>query len=129
VLLDGVPVVLDIALATGSANITVHADGKLSKATQELAREAAISILGLRIDPAPFSAFVKKDKLFGALAKKQPGLRIVQSATVFEALTGPSLASRSTCRLRSRCAAPSSCKQAASTAAGCLLGPGAVPPR
>jgi DNA-3-methyladenine glycosylase II len=65
----------------------VHADGKLSKAAQEQAREAAISILGLRIDPAPFSAFVKKDKLFGALARKQPGLRIVQSATVFEALT------------------------------------------
>jgi len=87
VLLDGVPVVLDIALQPASASITVHADGKLSKAAQEQAREAAISILGLRIDPAPFSAFVKKDKLFGALARRQPGLRIVQSATVFEALT------------------------------------------
>jgi DNA-3-methyladenine glycosylase II len=72
VLLDGVPVVLDIALATGSANITVHADGKLSKATQELAREAAISILGLRIDPAPFSAFVKKDKLFARWRRSSP---------------------------------------------------------
>jgi DNA-3-methyladenine glycosylase II len=87
VLLDGVPVVLDIALAPASASITVHADGKLSRSAQEQAREAAISILGLRIDPAPFSAFVKRDKLFGALARKQPGLRIVQSATVFEALT------------------------------------------
>jgi DNA-3-methyladenine glycosylase II len=87
VLLDGVPVVLDIALQPASASITVHADGKLSKPAQEQAREAAISILGLRIDPEPFSAFVKKDKLFGALARKQPGLRIVQSATVFEALT------------------------------------------
>ncbi|HEX5344405.1 MAG TPA: DNA-3-methyladenine glycosylase 2, partial [Duganella sp.] len=87
VLLEGVPVVLDIALQPASASITVHADGKLSKAAQKQAQEAAISILGLRIDPAPFSAFVKKDKLFGALARKQPGLRIVQSATVFEALT------------------------------------------
>jgi DNA-3-methyladenine glycosylase II len=87
ILLDDVPVVLDIALSPTSASVTVHADGKLTKAAQEQAREAAISILGLRIDPAPFYAFVKKDKLFAALARKQPGLRIVQSATVFEALT------------------------------------------
>jgi len=92
VLLDGVPVVLDIALppsaSTGAtARVSVHADGSLSAAGREQAREAVLNILGLRIDPAPFSAFVKKDKLFGALARKQPGLRIVQSASVFEALT------------------------------------------
>jgi DNA-3-methyladenine glycosylase II len=89
ILLDDVPVVLDIALPPGggAAHVSVHANAALSAAAKQQAREAAISILGLRIDPAPFSAFVKKDKLFAALAKKQPGLRIVQSATVFEALT------------------------------------------
>ncbi|SHM51815.1 DNA-3-methyladenine glycosylase II [Duganella sacchari] len=88
VLLDGVPVVLDIALPHGeNAICTVHAEGTLSAAGKQQAREAALSILGLRIDPAPFSTFVKKDKLFAALARRQPGLRIVQSATVFEALT------------------------------------------
>jgi DNA-3-methyladenine glycosylase II len=90
VLLDGVPVVLDIALpAAGGkdAICTVHADRTLTKSAQQQAREAAVSILGLRIDPAPFSAFTKKDKLLGALIRRQPGLRIVQSATVFEALT------------------------------------------
>ncbi|NVM75370.1 DNA-3-methyladenine glycosylase II [Duganella sp. SG902] len=87
VLLDGVPVVLDIALRPASASITVRADGALSADGREQAREAVLNILGLRIDPAPFSAFVKKDKLFGALVRRQPGLRIVQSATVFEALT------------------------------------------
>ncbi|MRW83260.1 DNA-3-methyladenine glycosylase 2 [Pseudoduganella sp. FT26W] len=90
VLLDGVPVVLDIALpAAGGADAicTLHADGALTKSAQQQAHEAAISILGLRIDPAPFSAFTKKDKLLGALIRRQPGLRIVQSATVFEALT------------------------------------------
>ncbi|MBV7536960.1 DNA-3-methyladenine glycosylase 2 [Duganella sp. sic0402] len=90
-LLDGVPVVLDIALpaagAAADARITVHADGKLSAAGQQQARDAVLNILGLRIDPAPFYRFVKKDPLFAALAKRQPGLRIVQSATVFEALT------------------------------------------
>jgi DNA-3-methyladenine glycosylase II len=87
VLLEGVPVLLDIALAPTSASCTVHADGQLSSAAQEQAREAMRNILGLRIDPAPFCVFAKKDKLLGALTRKQPGLRIVQSATVFEALT------------------------------------------
>jgi DNA-3-methyladenine glycosylase II len=87
VLLDGVPVVLDIALSPASASCAVLADGKLSKAAQEQVREAALSILGLRIDPEPFTAFAAKDKIFGPLTRAQPGLRIVQSATVFEALT------------------------------------------
>ena len=87
VMLDGVPVVLDIALSPASASVQVDADGKLSRAAQQQVREAALSMLGLRIDPAPFSAFAQKDKLFGPLTRRQPGLRIVQSATVFEALT------------------------------------------
>jgi DNA-3-methyladenine glycosylase II len=87
VLLEDVPVVLDIALSPSAAHVTVHADAKLTAAAQQQARDAVLNILGLRIDPAPFYAFVKKDKLFAALARKQPGLRIVQSATVFEALT------------------------------------------
>lgn len=87
VLLDGVPVVLDIALQPTSASCAVHADGKLSKAAQQQVREAALSILGLRIDPEPFTAFAARDKMFGPLTRAQPGLRIVQSATVFEALT------------------------------------------
>ncbi|MYN41822.1 DNA-3-methyladenine glycosylase 2 [Duganella sp. FT109W] len=87
VLLDDVPVVLDVALSPSAAHVTVHADAKLTAAAQQQARDAVLNILGLRIDPAPFCAFVKKDKLFAALARKQPGLRIVQSATVFEALT------------------------------------------
>jgi DNA-3-methyladenine glycosylase II len=88
VLLEGVPVLLDITLPdAGIASIKVLADGTLSAAGQQAVREAVLNILGLRIDPAPFYAFVKKDKLFAALARRQPGLRIVQSATVFEALT------------------------------------------
>ncbi|MET0323486.1 MAG: DNA-3-methyladenine glycosylase 2 [Duganella sp.] len=95
VMLAGVPVVLDIVFHAAptptSAACTVHADGKLSKAAQgkiaALAREALLNILGLRIDPAPFCAFAAGDPLFAALVRAQPGLRIVQSATVFEALT------------------------------------------
>jgi DNA-3-methyladenine glycosylase II len=90
-LAGGVPVVLEIVpdnvSTPTSAGCTVHADGKLSKAAQEQVREAALSILGLRIDPEPFSVFATRDKMFGPLTRAQPGLRIVQSATVFEALT------------------------------------------
>lgn len=86
-LLDGVPLVLDIGLAPASASCAVHADARLSGAAQQQVREAAQSILGLRIDPEPFSAFVADDPIFGPLTRAQPGLRIVQSATVFEALT------------------------------------------
>jgi len=88
-LLDGVPLVLDIDWSSNpsSASVTIDADGKLTEAAAAQAREAALSVLGLRLDPEPFTAFVKKDKLFGPLAKRQPGLRVVQSATVFEALT------------------------------------------
>ncbi|MCU6496939.1 DNA-3-methyladenine glycosylase 2 [Rugamonas sp. A1-17] len=90
-LIDGVPVVLEIVpdhpAAPTSASCAVQADGKLSAAAQAQVREAALSILGLRIDPEPFSKFAARDKLFGPLTRAQPGLRIVQSATVFEALT------------------------------------------
>lgn len=98
VMLGGVPVLLDVVFdvaedagTPASAVCTVAADGKLSAAArrrvQELAIEATLNILGLRIDPAPFCAAAAEDPLFGDLVRAQPGLRIVQSATVFEALT------------------------------------------
>ena len=103
VMLDGVPVLLDVAFegrfgssrdslgAPGRAVCTVHADGKLSAAVRRRvevqAHDAILNILGLRIDPAPFCAFAADDPLLGALVRAQPGLLIVQSATVFEALT------------------------------------------
>lgn len=103
VMLGGVPVLLDVAFEglavdrygsaslPGRATCTVHADGKMSAATRRRlevqAHDAALNILGLRIDPAPFCAFAADDPLLGALVRAQPGLLIVQSATVFEALT------------------------------------------
>lgn len=87
-LLDGVPLVLDIDLSqAGSAGCTVHADGALTRAAKAQVREAALSILGLRLDPEPFAAFAADDAMFGPLTRAQPGLRVVQSGSVFEALT------------------------------------------
>jgi DNA-3-methyladenine glycosylase II len=87
VLLDGVPVLLDVALTPAAALCRIDADGALAPATLDRAHEALLNILGLRIDPAPFEEFARGDPLLGPVVQRQPGLRIVQSATVFEALT------------------------------------------
>jgi DNA-3-methyladenine glycosylase II len=87
VLLDGTPVVLAVALRADGAHCTVDADGPLAPALLGHAREALHNILGLRIDPAEFAEFVRDDAVLGPVVACQPGLRIVQSATVFEALT------------------------------------------
>lgn len=87
VLLGGVATVLAVAFDEFSAHCTVDADGELTPALLARAHEALLNILGLRIDPAAFGSFVCDDPLLGPLVARQPGLRIVQSATVFEALT------------------------------------------
>jgi DNA-3-methyladenine glycosylase II len=84
VLLGGVPTVLDIALHADRAECIVASDGA---APIEAVRDALANMLGLRIDPAPFEQAVRDDPLFGPVVARQPGLRVIQSATVFEALT------------------------------------------
>jgi DNA-3-methyladenine glycosylase II len=92
-LLDGVPVCLTVALPQGNVRIaTCHAAADLPGRSWPAPLRAGIdaaarNILGLHIDPAPFVAMARDDALLGAVVARQPGLRIVQSATVFEALT------------------------------------------
>lgn len=87
VLLEGVPVLLEVAFGHAAARCTVDADAALTPELLARARDALLNILGLRIDPAPFEAFARTDPALGPVVARQPGLRIVQSATVFEALT------------------------------------------
>lgn len=87
VLLGGAPVLLDVAFGAGEAVCTVQADSRLNAAQQAMVADALDNILGLRIDPGRFLKFAKADPLLGPLARQHKGLRIVQSATVFEALT------------------------------------------
>jgi DNA-3-methyladenine glycosylase II len=87
VVLAGQPVVLDVAFEQGLAACSVDVDGRLTKAARKLAEEALSSILALRIDPAPFVRFARGDPALAPLARAHKGLRIVQSATIFEALT------------------------------------------
>lgn len=87
VLLGGVPVVLEVAFAADGAHCVVDADGELTGELLDQARDALLNVLGLRIDPAAFADFVRDDPVLGPVVARQPGLRIVQSATIFEALT------------------------------------------
>jgi DNA-3-methyladenine glycosylase II len=91
VLLDGVPVRLGIVLGDSAAQCTIDstagADDGATERVLAAARAALVNMLGLRIDPALFEAVVRDDPLFGPLTRRTPGLRVIQSATVFEALT------------------------------------------
>ncbi|MFC5461571.1 DNA-3-methyladenine glycosylase family protein [Massilia niabensis] len=87
VVLAGVPVLLDVTLTPSEALCRIDANGELGEPALALAMDALRSTLALRIDPAPFADFVRDDPVFGPQVARQPGLRIVQSATVFEALT------------------------------------------
>jgi DNA-3-methyladenine glycosylase II len=84
VLLDGVPTLLDITLHADRAECTVAGDGA---APGDAVHDALVNMLGLRIDPAPFEDAVRDDPLLGLVVARQPGLRVIQSASVFEALT------------------------------------------
>lgn len=87
VLLDGVPTLLDIRVDGGRARCRIAFDAPPTPAVETKARDALLNVLGLRIDPTAFAAFAHDDPVLGPMLARQPGLRIVQSATVFEALT------------------------------------------
>ncbi|ALM85330.1 DNA-3-methyladenine glycosylase [Bordetella sp. N] len=87
ILLDGLPAVFDIQVSKTEAVCTVAVDGTVTDGMQTPAVEIVRGLLGLRLDPRGFSTFVAADPVFGPLTKKQKSLRIVQSASVFEALT------------------------------------------
>lgn len=87
VMIDAVPVLLDVSIGEREALCSITADGELSPDCKAQVDDALLNILGLRIDPAPFLDAVRADKLLGPLTARQGALRIVQSATIFEALT------------------------------------------
>ena len=86
VMVDGVPAVLEIDLGAqpGQARCVVDADGELAPAQLD---DILLNVLGLRIAPEPFEAAVASDPLFAPLVARERGLRVIQSATIFEALS------------------------------------------
>jgi DNA-3-methyladenine glycosylase II len=89
ILLADIPGVIDITFdaALTCARCAMMADGQLTEAMVAQAREAAQGMLGLRLDPEAFATFAAGDPVFAPLIERQRGLRVVQSASVFEALT------------------------------------------
>lgn len=85
ILLQGVPVVLDVAFTDAAAICRAEIEGDSDLQTP--LHGALLNILGLRIDPQPFAQLVAGDPLLAPLLSANPGLRIVQSASPFEALT------------------------------------------
>ena len=88
VLLDGVAVQLTLVLEaeSGAERARCSIDAAADRIPPQ-AEDALINMLGLRIDPAVFDTAVRDDPLFGPLVRHTPGLRVIQAATVFEALT------------------------------------------
>ncbi|MBC7859107.1 MAG: DNA-3-methyladenine glycosylase 2 [Burkholderiaceae bacterium] len=86
-LLDGVAVELDVEFDQAGASCLASGDAALPSATLARLEGALQNILGLRLDPQPFIALAQDDPLMGPLVRAHAGLRIVQSATPFEALT------------------------------------------
>ena len=89
ILLAGVPVVLDVAFTDAAAicQADIDANDNTIADLQTPLHGALLNILGLRIDPQPFAQLAAADPLLAPLIRLNPGLRIVQSASPFEALT------------------------------------------
>ena len=89
ILLAGVTVVLDVAFTDAAAICRAEIDDNDNTVAdlQTRLHGALLNILGLSIDPQPFAYLAANDPLLAPLIRVNPGLRIVQSASPFEALT------------------------------------------
>jgi DNA-3-methyladenine glycosylase II len=87
ILHNGVAVLLEIDFTASEALCRAEIDGPATDGLQDALHGVLLNILGLRIAPEPFAQLVAGDPLMGPLARANGSLRIVQSATPFEALT------------------------------------------
>ena len=87
ILHDGVAVLLEVDFTASAAQCRAGIDGRATDGLQDALHEVLKNILGLRIAPEPFAQLVAGDPLMGPLVRANGSLRIVQSATPFEALT------------------------------------------
>lgn len=83
-MLDGTAAVLRIDIGDGVATCAV--DRPVSAAGVRAAHAAAVRMLGLGSDPAPFERLVARDPRLRRLIAGQRGLRVPLTSTVFEAL-------------------------------------------
>jgi DNA-3-methyladenine glycosylase II len=86
-MLDQLPVRVDVRFTRTLARCRITVDGDLPQASVPRLERAVRNMLALSLDPSGFVQRMAEDAHFGALVQARPGLRIVQTATVFEALT------------------------------------------
>lgn len=87
IMYDGLCVAFEIAFGSEQASCTADIDGAPAPGMEAALHAAVRKLLGLQIDPQPFAQLVANDTLMAPLVAANPGLRIVQSATPFEALS------------------------------------------
>ncbi len=83
-LLDGTPAVLRIELGSTQAHCRV--DPAVSREGMRAAHAAAVRMLGLGTDPAPFERRASRDDAVRRLIAGRRGLRVPLTSTLFEAL-------------------------------------------
>jgi len=83
-LFDGAPALLRIDLGAASARCTL--DRPVSPTAMRKAHVAAVRMLGLGVDPAPFERRAGRDPLLRRLVKGRRGLRVPLTSSIFEAL-------------------------------------------
>lgn len=87
ILHQGTALLLEVDFTASEALCRADIDGPVTEGMQDALHGVLKSILGLRIAPEPFAKMVAGDPLMGPLVRANGSLRIVQSATPFEALT------------------------------------------
>jgi len=89
IVLKGIAIVLDLKFDSTISNVrcNVIADGLMTPEIKLQSHEIVLHILGLKLDAATFRIHVAKDPIFSDLVANQSSLRIIQSASIFEALT------------------------------------------
>jgi AraC family transcriptional regulator of adaptative response / DNA-3-methyladenine glycosylase II len=83
---DGGPAVLEISLEREIAWCCVHADRKLEQRSIATVHAAAVRMLGLAADVAPFEARASRDPRMAALLERRRGLRLPLTPTAFDGL-------------------------------------------
>lgn len=84
--LDGMPAVLKVELRRGRATIDVRGARTVSADGMAHAHRIVRRLLGLDLDPTPFTRRGRRLGRLGRFVARRPGLRIPQTADVFEGL-------------------------------------------
>lgn len=84
--LDGTPAVLRVDLRRAASQAACSVDRALSPAGMRAAHAAALRMLGLGVDPAPFERRAARDADVRRLIAGRRGLRVPLTSTLFEAL-------------------------------------------